>query len=592
MIKKISLLLISLIIYSNSFAAQFNSIQDNLELTCHFNESSGSPVATVNGYVTGTNTGSMIANRAIHTATLLPDGNVLVAGGQVATVLSSCELYISSAGVFASTTSLNIARSAHNSVLLSNNKVLIIGGTFDGTAQLSSCELYDYTDGSMVFASSMTTARSGFFTSKLQNGDILVCGGWNAAGSQIASAEVYVSSANIWKTVGDMNTARGAECADGILLSNGKVLIVGGYVAGTTYVSTAELYDPTTETFSYTGSLTYGRYCNTATLLPNGNVLISGNTSFSELYNPINGTFSVTGFIPVPVFMHTATLLPNGKVLNTGGVSGSTYYTATNLYDVPLGLYFPSIALPGNTKRSHRATLLSNGWVLISGGYAGGTTFRRTCDLYKCNYYSVGTITGSNSAWVSGQFGNCFYTTGSSNYVSGFRYNHIADNILINCWRKISTGGTVSNMSRFYNPNASLYKGWVIQLSVDAEKIRISGIIGNNTTSYRDISSDYIYNLDTWYLVSMWYSSSVGVQKIFVNGEPVPIANDNGVSLTTIGTNNSETLAFGMFQSNGTLQYSSGAFFDDTAIHSNITTLTQAQAIIKQLYTQGRGQND
>ena len=108
------------------------------------------------------------------------------------------------------------------------------------------------------------------------------------------------------------------------LLPNGKVLVAGGYNGGAV-LSSAELYDPASGTWSATGSLTTARYGHTATLLPNGKVLVAGGydgvnvLSSAELYDPASGTWSATGSLTTARYGHTATLLPNGKVLVAGG---------------------------------------------------------------------------------------------------------------------------------------------------------------------------------------------------------------------------------------------------------------------------------
>jgi hypothetical protein len=114
------------------------------------------------------------------------------------------------------------------------------------------------------------------------------------------------------------------------LLPNGKVLIAGGTDGGAT--ASAELYDPITSTYTPTGSMIAKRYDHRATLLPNGKVLIAGgydstlpggadSLASAELYDPATGTFTATGSMSVERYSPTATLLPNGKVLIAGGVS-------------------------------------------------------------------------------------------------------------------------------------------------------------------------------------------------------------------------------------------------------------------------------
>src|SRR6266478_8008026 len=125
---------------------------------------------------------------------------------------------------------------------------------------------------------------------------------------------------------GSLNTGRYWHTAT--LLPNGKVLVAGGY-DGVNYLTSAELYDPATGTWTATGSLDTARYRHTATLLPNGNVLVAGGVNSSgslasaELYDPASGTWTAPGSLGAARAAHTATLLPNGKVLVAGGYNDS-----------------------------------------------------------------------------------------------------------------------------------------------------------------------------------------------------------------------------------------------------------------------------
>src|SRR5207245_1853106 len=121
------------------------------------------------------------------------------------------------------------------------------------------------------------------------------------------------------------------------LLPTGKVLIAGGTLGasgGFATLSEAELYDPTTGTFTVTGPMTIPRNGHTATLLPTGNVLIAGgdNLASAELYDPATGTFTATGPMATVRSGHSAILLPTGKVLIAGGASGGTTFTSAELY--------------------------------------------------------------------------------------------------------------------------------------------------------------------------------------------------------------------------------------------------------------------
>lgn len=154
----------------------------------------------------------------------------------------------------------------------------------------------------------------------------------------------------LWQFNASMETGRGSHTAT--LLTSGKVLVAGGY--GTvSWVASAELYDPTTETFSGTGSLAVARSNHTATLLPSGKVLIAGGQgegaallASAELYDPTMATFSATGTLAGPRGRHAAALLPSGKVLLVGGYGASGEALATaELYDPVSGEIEPTGSL-------------------------------------------------------------------------------------------------------------------------------------------------------------------------------------------------------------------------------------------------------
>ena len=239
-------------------------------------------------------TASMTDSRASPTATLLPNGQVLVAGGfgygrNTSGDLASAELYDPTTGLWAYTGSMAIGRDSHTATLLANGKVLIAGG-YNGFTTLNSAELYDPTTGLWAYTGSMRTTRSGYSATLLPNGQVLVAGGDDDNGDTFASAELYNPATGVWSPTGSMGSPRGGHTAT--LLANGQVLVVGGY-NGLTTLNSAELYDPATGTWSPTGSLGFARSDDTATLLANGKVLIAGGfgtngelLASSELYDP------------------------------------------------------------------------------------------------------------------------------------------------------------------------------------------------------------------------------------------------------------------------------------------------------------------
>jgi hypothetical protein len=195
---------------------------------------------------------------------------------------------------------------------------------FAGTGRIR-VVLLPFTFGS---TGSLNTARQSHTATLLTNGKVLVLGGYNSGGSPLASAELYDPASGTWTATGSLNTGRVYHTAT--LLSNGKVLVAGG-IDATGHVSlTAELYDPASGTWAATGSLNTAHYLDTATLLPNGKVLVAGGfygngpfaSAIAELYDPASGAWAATGSLHTARAEYTATLLPNGKVLVAGGRYG------------------------------------------------------------------------------------------------------------------------------------------------------------------------------------------------------------------------------------------------------------------------------
>ncbi len=197
--------------------------------------------------------------------------------------------------MWTSTSSMSIARIYHTATLLTNGKVLVVGGqSADGSSisSLSSAELYDPATGDWTATGSMSGVRAFHTATLLANGKVLVAGGSGNGGiNRLASAEVYDPATGVWTDAASMGSARYLHRAT--LLANGKVLVAGG-VSNSGALSSAELYDPTTGLWTSAGSMSVARFDHTATLLANGKVLVaagssppSNRLSSAELYDPI-----------------------------------------------------------------------------------------------------------------------------------------------------------------------------------------------------------------------------------------------------------------------------------------------------------------
>jgi len=358
---------------------------------------------------TFTSTGSMTTPRYQHTATLLPNGQVLIAGGQSSyggTDLSSTELYNPATGTFTATASMTIGRFFHSATLLPNGQVLIAGGGSgagnSSIGNLSSAELYSYAIGTFAATEGMNTARRGHTETLLPNGKILVAGGYkySSGNNWLSSSELYDPSTHIFAATGDMTTAREGHTAT--LLANGKILIAGG--TNNSILNGAELYDPSTGIYTATGSLNTARNQATAALLPNGKVLVTGgfgNNGYlasAELYDPSTGTFNLIGNMTISRYLATATQLPNGSVLIAGGMSyQGGIQNSAEVFNPSTGT-FTATGSMATARWEHTATLLPNGQVLIAGGGDANFNYYSSAEIYNP---STGTFTVTGSMVTS-----------------------------------------------------------------------------------------------------------------------------------------------------------------------------------------------
>jgi uncharacterized repeat protein (TIGR01451 family) len=255
--------------------------------------------------------GNLQVPRFDHTATLLPDGFVLMVGGNTGGVsTASIELYNPTNGGFSLTNSLNVPRSGHTATRLADGRVVLAGGAAD-----ASVEIFSYTDGTVSSGGNMVAPRAGHVAALLPSGRILFAGG----AADPASAEEYDPNTQSSVAVGSLVTNH--TSLDGISLLSGKVLITGG--------TSAELYDPETKTFSLAAPVLSQRNEGRLVLLNDGRVLVSGGInalgylSSTELYDPVTNAFTAGTPMTTLRLEHSATRLLDGRILLAGGRNGS-----------------------------------------------------------------------------------------------------------------------------------------------------------------------------------------------------------------------------------------------------------------------------
>jgi hypothetical protein len=344
---------------------------------------------------TFTPTGRMTVARTLHTATLLPDGKVLIAGGRVhghqdyqGTVTASAELYDPLTGTFSSAGSMTTPRVWHTATLLPNGKVLIVGRDW-AAGEDHTAELYDPSRGTFTRTGDTLSAQYGATATLLKNGKVLIAGGVTPGPGNnipVSTPELYDPATGAFASTGrfvgpgdGFYIVGGPNSPSVTLMSDGRVLFAAEPFS--------EIYDPATGTFSATGEMktTCGPFGppnylsgRTATLLPNGDVLLAGGGhedcgrfAEAERYDPASGTFTLVRPMTRRRTFHTATRLPDGTVLIAGGESESGFSLVTEataeIYDPAATTFFLAGSMQGG-REGHTATPLKDGRVLFVGG--------------------------------------------------------------------------------------------------------------------------------------------------------------------------------------------------------------------------------
>jgi hypothetical protein len=313
--------------------------------------------------------------RAVHTATLLLSGKVLIVGGctvdgcELDEQGATTELYDPAENRFERGPRMTRQRVGHTATRLADGDVLVAGG-WDGRNPTASAELYEAATGRFVPVGQMRAARGGAAAALLPGGRVVIAGGSGAAGS-LRSAEIYDPRTRMFRATGSMTTARSAHAA--ARLANGRVLVVGGDDARERVLRSAELYDPRTRRFIRAGRLRIARHKHAVVALAGGGALVLGGSnsldfrgrySSAEVFNARTGRFHLTGRMINARFKldGAALALRPGAVLVAGGSP------AIEVYNVQRRR-FGWIGATGARLAFATATLLRDGTVLFVGGY-------------------------------------------------------------------------------------------------------------------------------------------------------------------------------------------------------------------------------
>lgn len=287
--------------------------------------------------------------RTTQTAILLPDGRVfIVPGGCFCRPMPTApaEAWDPDTGVWRAIDSLTITRSGHSATLLADGRILIAGGgspPFDGGPAAADAFIWDPVRETSTPTGSMATGRGYHTATRLADGRVLIIGGsFGGAEDLVTSAEVWDPTMGSFVVVPSLD-GRGAvgvpQLFAAVTLVDGRVLIVKE--------STATLWDPRDDSISAAGSLIHPRSDATVTLLADGRVLVVGGNAFVgpdatgeavlevELWDPATLGFSVAGTLNSPRNGHTTTALPDGRALIVGGHSGS-YPSFTGLQEIEI----------------------------------------------------------------------------------------------------------------------------------------------------------------------------------------------------------------------------------------------------------------
>jgi hypothetical protein len=300
------------------------------------------------------------------------DDNLFAPGPPYAT---QAEIWDPSTDKWSATAGLDAPRDSFGAVALVDGKAIVFGGLDDNTTSYSSARIYDPSTGSWTATGSLLQPRTSPAYTRLADGRVLAIGGEDFDGvhsTYLATAEIFNPATGRWTATGSLHAPRSEGQA--VTLADGRVLVVGGMNSDSTSAVNGEVYDPATGQWTVTGNLAAIRTESSLAALPDGSALVAGGltTASAERLDPASLTWKSAGKMKSAVGSRIAIVLANGKVLFAGGRGGGTKpaISAAEIYDPVAGTWTATASMPMTLERAG-AVLLNNGSVLIAGGDGG-----------------------------------------------------------------------------------------------------------------------------------------------------------------------------------------------------------------------------
>lgn len=494
--------------------------------------------------------GSLSTARALHSATLLNDGTILVAGGTNGlNILSSAEIFNPATEAFTPTSgSMSNPRDLHTATLMDNGRVLIAGGTSTNsvsTGSISAVDIY-YPDTKLFIPTTpMAAARSNHTATLMPDGKVMVVGGFGAGDVITGTAEVFDPEHMTWTTVNPLPGAATAALHTATLLKDGRLMIAGG-VSASGVLNTVFAYNPGTGLWSTLAPMPSKLRSHTATLLMDGRVLVAGGddgngeTTSSYIYDPVADTWTpgsspTTNPLTFARFGHTATLLPNGSVMISGGSNKfGAIPPLAEIYHVDLSSWTPGAPFSKN-RSFHTMTLAPNGKIYAIGGADGviggnGTSYLSSVE--EGSFFTTPDVDGKGVSATVPSLRISSFTISSVVPLQNSEVLTLAGSKLLGA-TEASGGGAASANSSFAVPHLILQKTDASDFILD-----LTTYVFSAASPATNAAMSATLPAGQSSMPSGWYNARVGVNGVYSNGTYIQVGPAKPASAPTnlIGT--------------------------------------------------------